>query len=295
MENDTTSMRNILLGGNDFVSNLKIYCDKRIHPHPLYEITNLTNTRQTTSNFQCRVTVLGQFYDGQTRSNKKAAKQSAAQVACLYLADCCDNDDNKPTQNVQLPETRTLLLVDVDNFPTFIKEIDTKIMQQMDRIYGITSKSDISIHITGVDIIRVDNTKAVHLMMAMQLGILLANETMPFNLAIVAGDKLASALIICLQESNLTLPLRFIHCKKPIDLSFSSLISLLNVEKDPLTLTQTDDSLWLSSTNYDYEKNRKAMEENLQNNKNNGLNPYYYMKWDQSEPNKAVDYLQCHK
>lgn len=45
-----------------------------------------------------------------------------------------------------------------------------------------------------------------------------------------------------------------------------------------------DDFLWLSSTtNYDYEKNKKAMEENLQKNE---TDPYYYMKWnrfDESE------------
>jgi hypothetical protein len=53
-----------------------------------------------------------------------------------------------------------------------------------------------------------------------------------------------------------------------------------------------DDFLWLSTTNYNYEKNKKAMEENLQNN---GTDSYYYMKWnrfDESEDDSEDEVAQ---
>lgn len=43
---------------------------------------------------------------------------------------------------------------------------------------------------------------------------------------------------------------------------------------------EIDKELWLLVSNYDYETNKKSMEENL---KNNSPNPYDYLKWDKSD------------
>jgi hypothetical protein len=47
-----------------------------------------------------------------------------------------------------------------------------------------------------------------------------------------------------------------------------------------------DKECWSRTTNYDLEKNQQNMQEILRHNMKQGLDPYYYLKWDNHENNK---------
>lgn len=199
--------REILLRGTDFVSNLKIYCEKESITQPVYIMTQ----GEITQAFVCKVRIHdGRTCMGNQCMTKKAAKQSAASVACAFLS--FEKEEEEKKQIVTTPTT--VVLVDMDNFADSIDRIDP----QRCTIYGFTSKST-PIRM-GVTIVKADNTKMVHLAMAVYLGTLLRAPPID-RLIIVAGDKVATPLVkLCSEETYAwTLPRSVMHCKRVAELN----------------------------------------------------------------------------
>lgn len=222
----------ILVTGNDYVSNLKIYCEKEHIPQPVYII----KADGETTNFVCDVTIMGRTCTGVPLPNKKAAKQLAAKVACLFVHDSVMNEAKIVAQRRQQQHSvssssqqpNIVVFIDMDNFATFIDSFRPEQLQRL-TVYGFTSNSTTAVScggITGITIVKASregNTKMVHLMMAVHLGSLLAKNTTPIDrLVIVAGDKVALPLVtLCSEEIPLwcTPPLSVIHCKRLTDLN----------------------------------------------------------------------------
>ena len=196
--------REMLLKGIDFVSNLKIYCEKESITQPVYN----TAQREITLAFVCQVRIQdGRTCIGNQCTTKKAAKQSAASVACKLLSFEKEEDESTTTPT-------TVVLVDMDNFTDAIDRIDP----QRSTIHGFTSKST-PIR-TGVTIVKADNTKMVHLAMAMYLGTRVHAPPID-RLIIVAGDKVATPLVkLCSEETYAwTLARSVMHCKHVSELN----------------------------------------------------------------------------
>ena len=75
------------------ITLLQEYCQRRKIQCPLYEI----QPAQSGRGFYCRVIVEGKIYLGSTKSNKKEAKQSAAEKAVeLHISTSTSDDTAKP-------------------------------------------------------------------------------------------------------------------------------------------------------------------------------------------------------
>lgn len=230
----------------DWVSKLKEFCEKEKVPTPVYSFLEPTGQQ---SRFVATTRIdygmcKGITFCGEQASTKKQAKQMVARLVLNNIATNKKTDDHakhlmekeffiihqsKKEKEEEEP-LRIRILIDVDNFPTFIKHISGKVLSSDCTTTYLFTTKPIRDPPTGsivIDCSTSSHNKVVsptgqtsHVYMSVYLGRLLSkNEKCRY--IIVAGDKFANELIRVIKDDSFTwTPQEAVHCKVASELFF---------------------------------------------------------------------------